>query len=532
MSKSIFFNQTVDDTLYDWYDVGLVCGMNLNIGNNLTNYALYKVLSDMKLRVLVIGNTIDKALYNGKDERFRRFLELPYKKYDIAPICFNKTELYKLNEVCDMFVVGSDQLFRAVFVEETKYFTCLDWVCGSRYKVSYGTSFGCAEFEGTRIMQNKMSYLFSRFQHLSVREKNSVKLLEDSFGCEAECVLDPVFLCNKKYYLDMASIGKHRLPVGKFIGAYLLDVNDTKKGVLHYASEMLSKGVHQVITDYPENYFENDINILHEPSIEEWLAMIDSCDFFITDSFHGVCFAIIFKKQFCVCFDKQNWRGYTRLQDILERLSLQDRFLAEFSKDAVYEICQKHIDYEQVNFWLNGEREKSEKWLSDVIAGRCDFSGTYNAHDVFLEQKQEQRQKELEWEHYVQNDINGDFRKIRSGLFILEHATLHGVHKPSEMRRQMQVIGFGAGECFRRNQEIIAKLYDLKYVCDNSPEKWGRELGNGIICISPKQLSGMPDVLVVIMVDSIKTAFDITKELQDMGIYNYTHITNWIAAIS
>lgn len=366
MSRSIFFNQAVDDTLSDVHDVGLVCGTNLNIGNNLTNYALYQVLTDMKLRVLVVGNTIDKALYNGKDERFRRFLRLPYKEYDIAPICFNKMELYKLNEVCDMFVVGSDQLFRAIFVEETKYFTCLDWVCGTRYKFSYGTSFGCAEFEGTRTMQSKMSYLFSRFQHLSVREKNSVKLLGDSFGCEAECVLDPVFLCDKKYYIDMARKGKHRLPTEKFIGAYLLDVTDTKKDVLHYASELISNGVHKVITDYPKNYFSNDINILHEPAIEEWLAMIYSCDFLITDSFHGICFAIIFKKQFCVSFDKQNWRGYTRLQDILERFGLQDRFLSKFSKEAVHEICQKHIDYEQVNFLLNKEKRKSAKWLSDA----------------------------------------------------------------------------------------------------------------------------------------------------------------------
>ena len=95
----------------------------------------------------------------------------------------------------------------------------------------------------------------------------------------------------------------------------------------------------------------------------------------------------------------------------------------------------------------------------------------------------------------------------------------------------MQVVGFGAGECFKRNKEMIAKVYDLKYVCDNSPEKWGLQLGNGVICISPKQLSEMSDVLVVIMVDSVKIAFDIAKELQNMGIYNYTHIENWLAAI-
>lgn len=100
-----------------------------------------------------------------------------------------------------------------------------------------------------------------------------------------------------------------------------------------------------------------------------------------------------------------------------------------------------------------------------------------------------------------------------------------------ETRNHMHIVGFGAGECFRRNREMITKLCDLKYVCDNSPEKWGQKLGNGIICISPKQLSEMENLLVVIMVDSVKTSFDIAKELQNMGIYNYTHIQNWLSAI-
>ena len=511
--KSMSFNQAVDDASTNRHDVGLVCFTNLNTGNNLTNYALYQVLSDMKLRVLVIGN-------NG---RFTRFLRVPYKSYNIAPICSDQTELYQLNDVCDMFVVGSGQLFRERFVRETNYFTCLDWVRGSQYKVSYGTSFGCAEFEGTRSMRNKMSYLLKRFQHLSVREKSSVKLLKDSFGCKAECVLDPVFLCDKKHYLDMVRIGRLRTSVKKFTGAYFSDVTDTKKDVLHHVADLLSNGVHQVITDYPENYLGDDINILSEPAIEEWLAMIDSCEFFITDSFYGVCFAIIFEKQFCVCCDKQNRSKYTELQDILERFGLQGRFLQEITKDTVYEMCQTPIDYERVNCILNEEKKKSEKWLLDAIDGKREFFGIYDAYDALLEQKL----KEAKWEQYVRNEI----KITQSNLFILGHTAINDVHKPSEMRSQMQVVGFGAGECFKRNKEMIAKVYDLKYVCDNSPEKWGLQLGNGVICISPKQLSEMSDVLVVIMVDSVKIAFDIAKELQNMGIYNYTHIENWLAAI-
>lgn len=521
------FNQAVDDALSNHHDIGMVCALNLNIGNNLTNYALYQVLSDKNFRTLVIGNPVDKASYNGKDERFSRFLRLPYNRYDIAPICFHKTELYRLNDICDLFVVGSDQLFRKMFVEDMDYYTCLDWVYGTKYKMSYGTSFGCLEFEGSRQMQSKMSYLLNRFSCISVREESSVELLKDLFGCRAERVLDPVFLCDIKYYTDMIKIGKLRVPEEKFTGAYLLDITEEKKKVVQYISNLFHNEKHQVITDYPEYYFEDDINILHEPAIEEWLAMIAECDFFVTDSFHGVCFAIIFQKQFCVVFDQENWRGYIRIQDILERFGLQDRFFTKFDEKMVSEICGKDIDYEWVNCILKEEKEKSMEWLSHALAGRKDFTCNYDVYDALLEQMIGKYKRDLD----TQNSIQKKIRKIRSDYFLAGHKAKNGNKRISKVGREpMQVVGFGAGGCFERNKEMIRKVYDIKYVCDNSPAKWG-ELGDGIMCISPKQLSEMSDVLVVIMVDNIKIAFDIVEELESIGIYNYTHIENWITAM-
>lgn len=78
----------------------------------------------------------------------------------------------------------------------------------------------------------------------------------------------------------------------------------------------------------------------------------------------------------------------------------------------------------------------------------------------------------------------------------------------------------------------IKKYTDISYVCDNDPDKWGTELEQGTRCISPKQLSEMKDVLVVIMVDSVKVSFDNLEELQEMGIQKVTHIENWLEAIN
>ena len=51
------------------------------------------------------------------------------------------------------------------------------------------------------------------------------------------------------------------------------------------------------------------------------LAHIKNCEFVMTDSFHGVCFAIIFNKPFAVYINKD--RGASRFYSLLKLLHLE-----------------------------------------------------------------------------------------------------------------------------------------------------------------------------------------------------------------
>ncbi len=519
------FNEAVSYALEGKHDIGLVCMMNLNTGNNLTNYALYRVLTDMGYRVLVISDLRDNSQTGVVDERFLRFLKNPYSNFDIAPICTSKNELYTFNDKCDAFVVGSDQLFRAEFVEEMDDFSLLDWVSGANYKMSYSTSFGCESYEGSRREKCKMEYLLKRFQRLSVRENSSVRLLRDVFGCDGECVLDPVFLCDKKHYLDMEPIGRMRLPKEKYVGAYILDKTEAKNKVINSLAQTLTDGSRLIIND-----FYDEENTLKEPSIEEWIAMVSNSEFFVTDSFHGLCFALIFEKQFVVVFDKKSWRGFERIRDILERLSLEDRIIPEDDDFNAIDIIKKNsINYSEVNRKLDEEKNKSFKWLRDALEESRDYAGVYDSQDLVIERR-------IDDDHILRqiseigNKALCALRKTKSDLFLLGRSVSYDNYS-YDRRKDMTVVGFGAGDCFKRNLESIKMVYDLKYVCDNSPQKWGNDLGAGVICISPKQLAEMNDVLVVIMVDSVKVSFEIADQLRQMGIMSFTHVENWLGSI-
>lgn len=94
-----------------------------------------------------------------------------------------------------------------------------------------------------------------------------------------------------------------------------------------------------------------------------------------------------------------------------------------------------------------------------------------------------------------------------------------------------QIICFGAGKCFDNNIEKILGICELKYVCDNDSTKWGKDLGNGIECISPSELKGMKNILVVILIYSHSVAMIIARQLEEMGITKYDFVENFLRCV-
>ena len=94
----------------------------------------------------------------------------------------------------------------------------------------------------------------------------------------------------------------------------------------------------------------------------------------------------------------------------------------------------------------------------------------------------------------------------------------------------MTVVGWGAGVCFYRNIKAIKEVYDLKYVCDKDPDKWG-QVFEGVACISPKALSEMGNAAVVIMIDNPGTCLQIANEACGMGIEHIDHVEHWLSVI-
>lgn len=450
------------------YQICLMQMMNGFIGNSIVDFALYSVLRDNGFSVLMVNLLAESQKgWGWKDI----FISQPYELTDVKEM--ENSCKKELNDSCEMFLLGSDQVLRAGFVREAHFNNCLYWVNSAKYKAAYAASFGSDIYEDEKS-RKKAGFFLHRFQKISVREKSGVNLLKRQFGLDGDWVLDPTFLCDRKHYEKLAQRGISRIPKEKYVAAYLLDMEDLGKCAVKAIEKKCGVKAHLAILESQirsEDGYLSDMNTMPKAKLEEWLALIQNSEFVITDSFHGLCFSLIFQKDFLVIFDKECWRGNARFDSLLSLLHLTDRIIYS-AEELIHALELPDIDYSMVNAILKQEKDKSRKWLMDVLHQGLYFEG------------QSVREKEL--------------------------------------------VPWGAGDCFIRNYDNLRCLYSIRYICDSNPVKWGTSPIDGVLCISPEQLKKMGDVFVLITVDHPGEAMQIVNLLLDMGVREMDHIANWL----
>lgn len=339
------------------FDVGLVLWWSPNYGNALTNYALYKVVSKTR-NVLAIDSGRLRA-----PERFGEFAE---RHYQLSSQYFPGFGMDTIQDCCDSLIVGSDQTWNVCFAEQFGLgkFYQLDFANANTKKISYAASFGMVE---AAPPAEEYREVYQRFDSISVREEFGVEICRQRYGVDAENVLDPVFLLEGEDYTALAEQAKvhEDEPV---ICAYLLNPTPEKRAVCKKFQEMLGgiKIIHMgenasAQRDLYRHILEFD-NVQGELEVEDWLYFMSHCEYVITDSFHGTCFATIFGKPFTAFVNRQP----DRFQVFQKFSGLSERILTQ-TEDVPYDRLLEKPDYVAIQRELAKEREHSLSWLERAL---------------------------------------------------------------------------------------------------------------------------------------------------------------------
>ncbi|CAH0992828.1 hypothetical protein SIN8267_02965 [Sinobacterium norvegicum] len=330
----------------------------INFGAVLQCYALQQAVASLGYRVQVIDYVpfyVDRSELEGSDlVQFNSFEKYRKDFLNITDREFTGDDLADVES--DVFVAGSDQVWneRISFVRKNVDAYFLNFAGPGSRRISYAASTG-----GTRLERGNLVDSLSRFDSLSVRE-NSLKANLSELELDSTLVPDPTLLCESYPEKEV------NLPFsGDYIAIYLLQITPfadecIKRVKEHYGLPIVNMSFdHCISADY-------DLNEI-DPS--EWVWIIKRSKFFVTNSFHGSAFSVIYKKDFAV-------------------IPLESRNKVNKFKRRIFSLV-KALGFKAIDLSFDFSNPKNDRFYT--LLGRLDLSSRivtrYSDLELILQKK-------------------------------------------------------------------------------------------------------------------------------------------------
>lgn len=362
-----------------------------NYGNRLQNYATQEVLKSLGCEAETIVNTINKIqhatklipsvrmnsleertriifqnirrkLYKTTEERKIKIMnaakKAAFKKFTFeviteTPFVINSNNIpTDLDERYDAFIVGSDQVWNPC-LRGVASFDFLMFAQKDK-RISYAASFGISKipeefFEDYRCWLSEMA-------HVSVREDAGAKIVKELTGRDALVLVDPTLMLTKEKWLSLAEKATHQPKTPYLLTYFLGDLSlENRERINAIAKETCLEIV---------SLANIDDEIRYATGPREFLDYINSSEVFLTDSFHGAVFSILFEKAF-ILFDRTSKSPSmnSRINTLLSKFELLNR------KADNIKVGKNifNVDFSHVPLILEAERKKAIDYLKNAL---------------------------------------------------------------------------------------------------------------------------------------------------------------------
>lgn len=296
-------------------------------------------------------NVIDE----GKIKKFDDFVAKNFKQTFYAP---NEIEKMAASDMYFKFICGSDQIWctTTLYPDPMMYLR----FAPKEKRVAYAPSLG------RNYIPNYNKHILKKYISdvpcVSVREDEGHCLIKELTGRDATVVTDPTLLMRSNEWDRLKA--EVDLP-NKYVLCYFLDEpsEEIKAAICKYIKE---KDLDIVVlgklgeVDYP-------VERIHQPIAGpgEFLTITSEASMVITDSYHGMLFAINYHKKFwSVERAYSQFDQSSRQLTVLSRLAMEDRYMkVDFNftdTDIDYSTIQSRID-EFVAFSMEYLKQSLEK---------------------------------------------------------------------------------------------------------------------------------------------------------------------------
>lgn len=339
---------------------------NLNYGSALQCYAMQRYLSMRGHKVSHVRDYRANPVYILKRFKNLRYTKAFFskakaqislqhfiKQYISLSECgyFTYSGLVKRCPDADCHIAGSDQIWH-----NANNFRYLTYVPDDKLKLSYAASFGKAEISD-EMKQTIQPYL-ARFDGITVRERSGVDIIR-SMGYEVEHVLDPTLLLDMEEY-PVAPVNKR-----DYCYCYFLNLPDRSHVSFDQIKAYSKQSKMELVVTAPLNYplFIKDNHTF--PSVEQWLGLYKNADCVFTNTYHGLLFCIIFRKQFLFFAQRGSSKAENeRFVSLLSMLNLMDRVVSDVDQNTIKEKMEQIIEYEKVYEVIRQARQNTDDFFA------------------------------------------------------------------------------------------------------------------------------------------------------------------------
>lgn len=314
-------------------------------------------------------NLLKRAMMKLKHSDIIRDLEIEIKAYEefkkryleINGKEFFYNDLSEIADKYDVIVAGSDQVWNVCMEDFDEAFFC-GWT--KKKKIAYAPSLGGHDIRESDESEKIVSCL-NKFDKISVREEMGKKCLEDILGYDVLKVLDPTLIYDADRWHEMAAYPKiDREYIFYYSWAYgegeLKDI--VKKRSMETGMPVYVLDAHKWRKQRCEDY---GFYLYREAGPMAFLSLMANAKECFVESFHGMIFAYIFKRNFWLLDTHELYENLdARLTELVSLLGAEERIVTKYNKQMIdFDIPFCYKDNNLLKYNIEG----SKRFLKEAI---------------------------------------------------------------------------------------------------------------------------------------------------------------------
>jgi hypothetical protein len=195
--------------------------------------------------------------------------------------------------------------------------------------------------------KKNVNVYLKKFNAISVREDSGVIICKNEFDVLATKVLDPTLLLTERDYELIIKFEHHKKLKNSYIAYYQLTHEIGESKFANQISKCLNLPIQNI---YRKTISFGFRSITPYLSFSEWLFRIKNSDFVVTDSYHCMIFAILYRKNFVVLGNE--FGGSSRIISLLKSLGLEERYLQKIDENLLSKLTSinYNIVYEKIEY--------------------------------------------------------------------------------------------------------------------------------------------------------------------------------------